>query len=119
VDKRAIFTTPLDYENGFNGCMFRSWEVYATKEQKPASQVERSRIPTATAKDVDGMKTDRHFETKPARPPVVGCPNCKGYPMAVQGLALRTSNPSATDRALYFCDLCGYTKIEAVLPDED
>lgn len=65
------------------------------------------------------MKTDRHLETKPALPPVVGCPNCKGYPMAIQGLALRSSRPTATDRALYFCDLCGYTKIEAVSLDED
>jgi hypothetical protein len=39
--------------------------------------------------------------------------------MAIQGLALRSSRPTATDRALYFCDLCGYTKIEAVSLDED
>ncbi|GEM_PF-7009900 len=65
------------------------------------------------------MKTDRHFETKPALPPVVGCPNCKGYPMEIQGLALRTRGGGTTDRAVYFCTLCGYTRTEAVVLDEE
>lgn len=65
------------------------------------------------------MKTDRHFETKPALPPTVSCPNCQGYPMEIQGLALWMSRRDATDRAVYLCTLCGYTKTEAILLGDD
>lgn len=39
--------------------------------------------------------------------------------MEIQGLALRMSSRAATDRAVYLCTLCGFTKTEAILLGED
>ncbi|WIG51598.1 MAG: hypothetical protein OJF48_002515 [Afipia sp.] len=39
--------------------------------------------------------------------------------MEIQGLALRTRGGGTTDRAVYFCTLCGYTRTEAVVLDEE